>query len=97
MNPLVSIVITGAQFACVVWFYRSNRQLIDENRKLRWTALAATTFARALAERNVAIRCDDCGNLMYPTDEIVIIPRPDGEMYVGHSSHDRKSDWGLVE
>lgn len=78
---------------------RQSRQLRRLNSKLNRAeghAMAATIFANALAERNVGIPCDDCGNMMHTDVAIEVLPRPDGGIYVGHSSHNRREDWGLM-
>lgn len=59
-------------------------------------AFAAIMFANCLAERGATVPCDDCGNMMSALDEIDILPKPDGSTYVGHRSHNRRSDWGLT-
>lgn len=73
---------------------RRTRRLADECRELEVMATAAMMFANALAAKDIGIPCDDCGNEMGPSDPISIIPRPNGEVYVGHRSHMRHIDWG---
>lgn len=75
---------------------RTIRRMARERDYAETHAFAAIMFANAIAERGGTIPCDDCGNLMDTTDEIDVLPRPDGKLYVGHRSHNRRTDWGLV-
>lgn len=76
---------------------RARIRLIRDMGRLHAMADGAIMFANALAERNIAIPCDDCGNVMGPSEHITVTTRPDGSTYIGHHSHNRHVDWGNRE
>lgn len=78
----------------VIRLSRALRRNAKQMREMRDATTAAVIFANALADRDVRIPCDDCGNDLGPTDQISVIPRPNGTVYVGHTSHQRHIDWG---
>lgn len=99
MNPwVVSYVIFWASNIFLVIMYvrqsRKYRHEIKMNGRLMGMLDGSFMFATALAERGITVPCDDCGNMLGPNDNIVILTRPTGGVYVGHKSHNREGDWG---
>jgi len=76
------------------WLMIRNRRLREQRLQASFEAMGAIAFANALATRGCQISCDDCGNLMNPEDNIDVIQKDDGSIYVGHHSHNRRIDWG---
>lgn len=92
----------------VVWFLnimlaflvyyqsRTIRRIRAELTRAELVSFGAVVFANALASRGATVPCDDCGNMMSHDVDIDILERPDGQLYVGHRSHNRRKDWGLA-
>lgn len=72
---------------------RKQAKKLDESQEY---ATAAILFANTLATRGVGVECDDCGNMITHEQPLDVILRADGTLYVGHRSHNRRSDWGMV-
>lgn len=87
-------ILNIIQAVFIIRLSRSTRRDAELMREMRHATMGAILFSNALADRDITIPCDDCGNDLTATDHISVIPRPDGTVYVGHSSHQRHIDWG---